>query len=494
MAEALKVLFISPEVTPYAKTGGLADVVGTLPGALRRLGMDVRVALPFYRTVREKGVPTETVLTGLEVPQGNENLVCNIRATRAGDEGIVYFVERDPFFDRDHLYTSGNGDYADNLQRFSFFSRAALLFAKAIGFDCDIAHCHDWQTGPVPAFLKTLYTTDPFLSRTASVFTIHNMGYQGIFPRELLPASGLPDGTFHPGGVEYWGKISLLKAGILYADAVTTVSPTYAREIQTHEYGMGMEGILAQRTADLSGILNGVDYGDWNPSTDPHIAAPYGFGDLEGKAICKLTLIREMGLRDSLISRPLFALVSRLTVQKGYDLLLDVIEALVGLDAGLVVLASGGSEYRAPLDAFRKRYPENIAIRIGFDEPLAHRIMAGADMFLAPSRYEPCGLTQIYALRYGTVPIVRATGGLDDTVCQFDPETGQGTGFKFTEFDAGAFLEQITRAVRMFNDRKAWATIVQNAMQADFSWDESARRYATLYEKVARRCSGLPQS
>ncbi|MBW2108272.1 MAG: glycogen synthase GlgA [Deltaproteobacteria bacterium] len=487
MEKALKVLFLSPEVTPYAKTGGLADVAGTLPGALRRLGIDVRVALPYYRTVREKEVPTETVLSGLEVPTGGENLTCNVRATRAKDDGIVYFIERDAFFDRDHLYTSGNGDYSDNLERFSFFSRAALLFARALGFECDIIHCHDWQTGPVPAFLKTLYAADPFLSRTGSIFTIHNMGYQGIFPPELLPASGLPAGTFHPAGVEYWGKISLLKAGILYADAVTTVSPTYAREIQTPEYGMGMEGILAQRAADLSGILNGVDYGDWNPTADPHIAAPYGIADLDGKSICKLALIREMGLRDSLISRPLFALVSRLTVQKGYDLLLEVIEALVGLDAGLVVLASGGSAFRAPLDAYREKYPENIAVRIGFDEPLAHRIMAGADIFLAPSRYEPCGLTQIYALRYGTIPLVRATGGLEDTVSGFDPVTGHGTGFKFTDFDAGAFLEQITRAVRVFNNRKAWATVVQNAMQADFSWDEPARKYAALYEKVARR-------
>lgn len=492
MNDPLKILFLSPEVTPYAKTGGLADVAGSLPSALRKLGMDVRVGLPFYRTVRESDVATEKIVADLQVPLADKWLGCDVRVTHPDDGAGIFFVDRPEFYDRPNLYATGNGDYSDNLERFSYFSQAALLFAKETGFDFDVVHCHDWQTGLVPAFLKTRYLTEPFFSRAASIFTIHNMGYQGLFPPSLFPASGLPDSAFNPGGVEYWGNISLLKAGILYADAITTVSRTYSREIQSAAFGMGMEGVLGHRSEDLYGILNGVDYRGWDPAVDPYINTPYSAEAMQGKQDCKSDLIREMNLDDGLLTRPLLAVISRLTVQKGYDLLLQVMEDIVALDAGLVILAAGEAKYKKPLDELQGRYADRIAVRIGFDDPLAHRIMAGADILLVPSRYEPCGLTQIYALKYGTVPIVRATGGLDDTIQQFDPRSGEGTGFKFAEFDARAFSDQIMAAVRTFSDSASWHRIIRNGMRADFSWEESAREYAGLYHKlvITKRTKG----
>jgi len=483
----LKILFLSPEVTPYAKTGGLADVAGSLPGALRKLGLDVMVGLPFYRTVRENGVAVEKVLSGLGVPLNGQHLPCDVLKTNTKDGGSVFFIDRQEFYDRPYLYATENGDYPDNLERFSYFNRAALLFAKEAGFHFDVVHCHDWQTGLVPAFLRTSYATDSFFSQVASVFTIHNMGYQGLFPLRLFPASGLPPSAFNPGGVEYWGNISLLKAGIQYADAVTTVSPTYSREIQTPEFGMGMEGILKNRGEDLHGILNGADYGGWNPAKDPHLSDHFSLRAPKGKKKCKAALVRELRLDDALISRPLFAVISRLAVQKGYDLLFQVAEDVIRLNTGMVILAAGEAKYQKPLDELAKKYSSRIAVRIGFDEPLAHRMVAGADMILVPSRYEPCGLTQIYALRYGTVPVVRATGGLDDTIRQFNPESGEGTGFKFGPFEPKAFLEQIGKAVETFNDKDSWKKIVRNGMKADFSWEESAQEYVLLYQKITGR-------
>ena len=473
-------------MSPFAKTGGLADVAGSLPGALKKLGVQVMVGLPYYRIVRENGVKTETALTGLEVAVNGKNLSCNVLNALSEDNGHVFFIDRNEFFDRPDLYATPTGDYPDNLERFSFFNLAALLFAKTIGFDFHVVHCHDWQTGLVPAFLRTRYAKDPFFSHAASVFTIHNMGYQGLFSPELFPATGLPPGEFNPAGVEYWGNISLLKAGIQYSDAITTVSPTYSREIQTSEYGMGMEGLLEHRGEDLHGILNGVDYKGWDPATDQYLTNHYSVKDMKGKGQCKADLVKALQLDDSVLSRPLLAVISRLTVQKGYDLLLEVMEEVLKLDTGIVVLAAGEIKYQRPLDELARKHPSRIAIRIGFDEPLAHRIMAGADMLLVPSRYEPCGLTQIYALKYGTVPIVRATGGLDDTIRQFDPSSKKGTGFKFVEFESQAFLNQIRAAVETFNHEDSWRTIVQNGMMADFSWEESAQKYVSLFSKLSR--------
>ena len=487
MKESLKVWFLSPEVAPFAKTGGLADMAGSLPGTLRRLGVDVRVGLPYYRMVQEGPFSIRKALSGLAVPSEGGELQGEVLETETQDGVPVYLFGRKGFFDRAHLYGTPEGDYRDNLKRFAYFSRGALVFARAVGFSFDVVHCHDWQTGLVPAYLKTLYRQDPFFSLAASVFTVHNMGYQGLFPAEELSASGLPASEFHPEGIEYWGNISLLKAGIVYGDVITTVSPRYSQEIQTPEFGLGMEALLANRSADLYGILNGADDSTWNPATDSHIKANYSVGHTRGKESCKAALVHEMGLDERFLDRPVLAMVSRLTAHKGYDLLLEIIEEVMALDAALVVLATGEETYERALGQVGERYPESVAVKIGFDEPLAHRIMAGADMFLAPSRYEPCGLTQIYALKYGTVPVVRATGGLDDTIEAFQPRSGQGNGFKFSEYEAKDFLAQMKEALNIYGNKALWKVLVENGMRADFSWEESARRYVELYEKVKEK-------
>jgi len=486
MRDSLRVWFLASEVAPFAKTGGLADVAGALPACLKNLGVDVRVGLPFYRMVKDGKFQTQKVLEGLEVPLGNTTLKGDVLETTT-EEGLpVYLFDREDLFDRSALYGTPEGDYPDNLERFSYFSRAAPLFAKKAGFRFDVVHCHDWQTGLIPAYLRTLYKAVPFFSDVASVFTIHNLGYQGLFPTDKLSTCGLPAGELRPEGIEYRGQISLLKAGIVYADAITTVSPRYSREIQTPEFGMGMDAIFRKRSSDLYGILNGVDYKAWNPATDPYITVHYGPGDMEGKRKCKVDLVNEMGIDQHLVGRPVLAMISRLAAQKGCDLLVRVAEDLVRLDAGLVILGAGDEKYQVDLSELAKKYPESIAVRIDFDEPLAHRIMAGADMLLLPSRYEPCGLTQMYALKYGTVPVVRATGGLDDTIVPFNPETGEGNGFKFSPYESVAFLGVIRQAVDLFLNSQAWKKLMVNGMKADFSWEESARKYILLYEKVRK--------
>ncbi len=488
MADNLKVLFLSPEAVPFAKTGGLADVAGALPNALVRLGVDVDLMLPFYRVVREGGFEPRLLLRDLKVPLGNSELAAQVLGAKTEAGLPVYLIEREDLYDRPNLYGNPMGDYYDNLERFTFFSHAALRTVETLSVKPDVIHCHDWQTGLVPALLRGPYRDSPFLGATATIFTIHNLGYPGLFPSEKLSVTGLSgEEFFHPEGLEYYGKISLLKAGIVYSDAITTVSPTYSKEIQTPEYGMGMEGILQYRRASLHGILNGVDYQLWDPARDPHISAPYSLGKIAGKQACKESLIQEMTLDPLLAKRPLLGMISRLDAQKGLDLLVKVLDDILALDVGLVVLGSGDERIQGAIQEAAQRRPGRVGLTIGFDEPLAHRIMAGADAFLIPSRYEPCGLTQMYALKYGTVPVVRATGGLDDTIVPFDHKTGEGNGFKFSAYEPKAFLEAIRKAVDIFQDPKAWKRLMANGMKADFSWDQSARRYMELYRSVIRK-------
>jgi starch synthase len=487
MGEATKVWFLSPEVEPFAKTGGLADVAGALPRALRSMGLDVRVGLPYYRRIKDQPVSIDLILEKLEVPLGDLKLPCKVLETKTKEGIRVYFFEREDLFDRPQLYGNAEGDYYDNLERFSFFCRGAILFAKMIGFSFDVVHCHDWQTGLVPAYLRSVYRNDPFFSHAGSVFTIHNIGYQGLFPRAKLDACGIPPREFHPDGIEYWGGISLLKAGLVYSDVITTVSPRYSVEIQAPEFGLGMEGVLQKRAQDLHGILNGADYSAWDPGKDPHLVAPYEPGSADGKKKNKLALIEEMNLEASLKARPLLGMISRLSSQKGCDLLVQVLENLVGLDAGVVILGSGEEKYETMLLDISRQYPGRVAVRIGFDDPLAHRIMAGADMLLVPSQYEPCGLTQMYALRYGTVPVVRATGGLDDTIVDFDPLEKTGNGFKFGPYEAKPLLKAILRAIDVFKDGETWQGLIRNGLKEDFSWDRSARKYAEIYDSLVRR-------
>jgi starch synthase len=481
----VKVLVAVSEMVPYAKTGGLGDVAGALPEALHRLGCDVCVCLPCYPAVRERAGKTVRLLDRLRVPFGGTSLEAGILEIRTAQGVPVYAVEREDLFDRPNLYGSAAGDYYDNLERFAFFCRAALLACEETGFVPNLVHCHDWQTGLIPPLLGSHFP------KAGSVFTIHNLGYQGLFPAERLSVTGLSaDRYFHPGGIEYWGGISLLKAGIVYADAVTTVSPTYAREIQTPEFGLGMEGVLRERRNVLHGILNGADDTRWNPQTDPHLTARYGPGRMAGKARCKEALIREVGLDPDLEKRPLIGVVSRLDRQKGLDILADALEGLMTLDVGLVVLGAGDQGIERTLGSAGERFPGRMALRVGFDEPLAHRITAGSDLLLVPSRYEPCGLTQLHALKYGTVPVVRSTGGLEDTVTDLDSRNGRGTGFKFDEARPQALLQALERAVSLFERRGAWARLRNAGMEANFSWEGAAARYMTLFEEVLSRRHG----
>ena len=487
MTEYLKVLFLSPEVMPFAKTGGLADVAGSLPIALKRAGADIRLAMPCYRAIKEGPYEKQIIIKDIEIPFGDKTLKACILETSIAEDIPVYLVEREDMFNRPNLYGDSKGDYYDNLERFSFFSHAALKIAQATGFSPDIIHCHDWQTGLVPALLKGPYRTAGSLSRAATVFTIHNMGYQGIFTPEKLALTGLSGPRyFHSEGLEYWGNVSLLKAGIVYSDAITTVSPTYASEIISHEYGLGMEGVLLSRIRSLHGILNGVDYNEWDPLKDSHISARYTRRGLSLKKRCKKELIREVSLSPVLEERPLIGMISRLDKQKGFDILMPVLEEILGLDTGLVVLGSGNEEAEKALRKAAEKHPDRVAIHTGFNNPLAHRIMAGADIFLIPSRYEPCGLTQMYALKYGTVPVVRSTGGLNDTVVQYDSRTTTGTGFKFGPYSSAGLVDAIRQAVELYKNRKAWRRLMKTGMKCDFSWDRSAVSYLNVYRSIMK--------
>jgi starch synthase len=491
MGKQLRILFLSPEVVPFAKTGGLADVAGALPDALKRLGADIRVIMPFYRAVKSKRFKTRRVLANLDAPLGDRLLKADIHGIRTRAGVPVYFVEREDLYDRPNLYGSGAGDYYDNLERFAFYNHAALSAAKAFAFQPHVIHCHDWQTGLVPPLLKGPYRDISDLAGTRSVFTIHNIGYQGVFPKEKLPLTGLPEEDFfHSEGVEFWDNLSLLKAGIVYADAVTTVSRSYAQQILSPDYGMGMEGVLQRREGALHGILNGADYNIWDPARDSHLDETYSEKNMAGKVRCKEALLKETGLAPTLKERPLLGIISRLGSQKGLGLLLEVLDDLLTLEVGLVVLGSGDEEIQQALQEAAGRYTDRLAVRIGMNESLAHRIMAGVDMLLIPSRYEPCGLTQMYALKYGTVPVARATGGLDDTIIPFDRKTKKGNGFKFRPHEAKALLDCIKEAVDLYTDGRWWKQVMANAMEADFSWDRSAKQYLELYEKICERGEG----
>jgi starch synthase len=484
MDKPLRVLFVTSEAVPFAKTGGLADVAGALPKFLKGLGCEVKMVMPYYRMVRKSGLPIQPAERPLEVTLGNETLQADLYQCELDGTNTVYFIGREEFFDREHLYGTPRGDYFDNAERFVFFSKAALAFCQSMNFSPDIIHHHEWQTGLIPALLRSLYSKDSLFSRSAVVFTIHNIAYQGLFRKEKLSLTGLPMEMYNPEGIEFWGKINFMKAGIVYADVINTVSQKYSKEIQTAEYGYGLEGILGKRSRDLYGILNGVDYQEWDPSHDPHLISPYSLQDLSGKKACKKDLLKELSLPSSLEDVPVLGVISRLADQKGFDLLAEILEDLFDLDIGFVLLGTGEQKYHDLFTRVGRKYPRKAGIRIAYDDRLAHKIEAGADLFLMPSKYEPCGLNQIYSLRYGTIPVVRATGGLDDTIVHYDPATGKGNGFKFIHYDAKEFLHQIETAIHYYHQPEHWNRLLRNAMTADFSWARSAQSYLELYRKA----------
>jgi starch synthase len=469
-----KVLMLGSEAAPYAKSGGLADVLGALPIALAQRGAEVAVLLPRYRSIPREQL--RRVYDSFPVALGRDLYRGDIYLHE--QRGVhFYFLDIPALYDRHGLYSENGHDYPDNFLRFGALNIAGCEAVRRL-FRAHILHCHDWQAGLAPYYLRTRYASDPTFFHLKTVFTIHNLAYQGIFGREVLGRIGLSDRAFTSGDLEFHGNISFLKAGIAYADAITTVSPTYAKEIQTPIAGWGLDGLLRARAKDLHGILNGADYHVWDPETDPYLAANYSPKKLDGKAACREDLLRSVGLDPvRLKDTPIIGIVARLSVQKGFDLIAWVADELMQENLALVVLGSGERRYEEIFHSLAHRYPDRVAFRTGYDEPLAHKIEAGADLFLMPSQYEPCGLNQIYSLRYGTPPIVRAVGGLEDTVTE-------ETGFKFSGYTGHEMLAAVREAVKAFENKKAWKKRMQAGMQKDYSWDVSAEHMLELYRSL----------
>jgi starch synthase len=487
----MRILFVASEALPYAKTGGLADVIEALPRALVKLGHEVAVFLPKYHGVEANSVE----MISMTIPQG-ARLRFPAILNGGVHRGVRYFFLDDPFYyDREGIYGNKNHEYPDNGERFTEFSRAAIELAKQIWMP-DLMHCHDWQTAMVPVLLRTSYGDDPAMRDMPVIFTIHNMGYHGIFPRDVLDRAGIPTAVFHPGGIEFFGNVNFLKGGLVYSDFLTTVSRKYAEEIQTSEFGFGLEGVVRMRADRLTGILNGVDYSIWSPERDTLIPEKYSAKNLAGKRNCKLALLDEFKLQKDVPQRPVLGIVSRFVDQKGFDLIARVAREIVQEDVLLAAVGTGERKYEELFRALAADFPGRVGIVIGYDNRLAHLVEAGSDIFLMPSRYEPCGLNQIYSLRYGTVPVVRATGGLDDTIESFDLEHGTGTGFKFWEYSGGALLHAIRQALHNYSDEGVWRRIQLNGMAKDFSWNTSAAEYAKLYEaaRAARNQTAVPSS
>jgi len=479
----LKILFASSEVTPFAKTGGLADVSSSLPAALAALGHQVKIVMPLYRSVKDGNFDLKELESMSEVPFRGEPLKNKVFYSKINSKLLIYFIKRDEFFDRKGLYGTEEGDYFDNPNRFIFFSRGILHLSELIGYKPDIIHCNDWQTSLLPVYLKTLYKDDGFFSQTRTIFTIHNLAYQGVFSKEYMTISELPLALFSMKGLEYYGKMNFMKGGIVFSDIITTVSRKYAQEIQTPEYGYGLDGVLRERSSDVYGVLNGVDYTDWNPETDIHIAANYSAKDLEGKRKCKEELIEIFKLKGP-SETPIVSLITRLANQKGLDILADATDELAKREIFLVLLGKGDKKYEKQFARLGKKYRDFFGVKIAFDNALAHKIEAGSDMFLMPSRYEPCGLNQMYSLKYGTIPVVRATGGLADTIKEFDLATGSGNGFKFEEYSSRALIKAVEKALAVYKNKKLWLKLVIKAMGEDFSWKKSGLRYVEIYNRI----------
>ncbi|MBN1212636.1 MAG: glycogen synthase GlgA [candidate division Zixibacteria bacterium] len=483
---------VASEAAPYARTGGLGDVLGALPRALSHRGHQVKVFIPRYGSVDFDHFPVRTLDNSFEVDVDGKKYPVSFEACydrRSNSETV--FVNNKDFFDRSELYRdSGTGkDYTDNDERFIFFNRAVLEMLKAMNWQPDIIHVHDWQAGLIPVYLKTLYKDDSFFSVSRTILTIHNLGYQGVFEGKRYRKLGLPEELFYPvsGPFEFYEKVNFLKAAIIYADFVTTVSEKYAEEIQsTQELGAGLMDVLKERRASLRGIVNGVDYRLWSPSKDKKIPFRYNKNNLTGKRENRVILLNQAGLphRDKV---PLVGIISRLADQKGFDLIAESADKLFAMNLQMVVLGTGELKYHDLFIELEKRYPDKLKVYLTFDDDLAHLIEAGADMFLMPSRYEPCGLNQLYSLKYGTVPIVRAVGGLADTVVNYNPDTGQGTGFVFEKYSPETLVETVQRAISIFTRKKAWTKLMKAGMARDFSWAKAAEKYAALYEELARR-------
>ncbi|HEY9164842.1 MAG TPA: glycogen synthase GlgA [Candidatus Kryptonia bacterium] len=494
MTQPFNVLFLSSEVFPFAKTGGLADVASALPQALKEIGNDVRLAIPRYGFVSERKFRIHEIirLKDIDIPIGKKTAKLNVKSSfLVGDRTKVqiYFIDSADYFGRQGIYQDPRSkkDYPDNDERFIFYSRGIFEILKRLGWAPHVIHCNDWQTGLVPVYLKKIYSRDPFFKKIKTVYTIHNISYQGNFPKETFQKTGLPADVFTPDGAEFFDKLSFMKAGIVYSDYVTTVSSTYAKEIsESEEFGCGMDGILRKRKKNFTGIVNGIDYSIWNPDIDPFIPFKYSLKTVDAKVENKKYLLKRFDIKyDPHV--PLIGMVTRLVEQKGLDLLIDSFAELMKLNVQLIVLGTGEKKYHAQLESLSKKFAGKFALELAYDDELAHLIEGAADMFLMPSKYEPCGLNQLYSLKYGTVPIVRRTGGLADTVKEVNAQKGTGTGFFFDAYTSGEMLKAISRAVSLFGDEKNWQKIMKNGMMEDFSWTNSARQYSELYTKILEK-------
>lgn len=479
----MKILLASSEVVPFSKTGGLADVAGALPYAFNEAcDCDVRVFSPLYKMTKDKKFNLKRVKKIQDVYPFEDTGVFELFEIE--NKGVTfYFIKKDEYFDRDGLYGTPKGDHADNAERFSFFCKAILSAAIDSKFYPDIIHLHDWQTALLPLYKRIRLAGQHPLKKSKVLFTVHNLGYQGLFDAGVLEVIGIPPGYFAMDALEFYGKVSFIKSGIIYSDSVSTVSKRYAKEILTPEYGCGLEGLLGTKEDVLYGILNGADYSDWNPETDSLIPANYGPETIKKKMVCKKELLKYFKMTLPSL-RPLIGFVGRLAEQKGIDLMADALPQIITAGAGFVLLGTGNEKYERMLKKLAKKYAGKTGISIAFDNKLAHMIEAGVDIFVIPSRYEPCGLNQMYSLKYGTVPVVRATGGLDDTITDYSANPKNGNGFKFERADTYDFLNAIKRALSVFSRKEEWLKLTRRGMNADFSWSRSAKEYIGLFKKM----------
>ncbi len=484
--ENMKILYVSSEVIPFAKTGGLADVAGALPNELTKLGHEVVVVMPLYQQISKEKYNLKLAVSDISIDIGSEQKECAVyKGVLPGGKTATYFIENKEYFDRKGLYQDADSkDYADNAQRFIFFSRAVLELCKKLNWRPDVINCNDWQTGLIPVYVKSIYANDPIVGGVKTVITIHNLAYQGVFEKEVMEVTGLGWDYFTMDKLEFWGKVNFLKSGLVFADLINTVSERYSKEIQTDEYGAGLNGVLELRKNVISGIVNGVDYKIFSPDKDENIYKNYGIRSIEKKLDNKKYLLKEVGLRYR-STAPLIGIISRLADQKGFDLIAEIIDDLLSLNVQLVILGTGEPKYHKLFQEMEAKYPKNMKVILKFDPRVAQLIYAGSDMFLMPSKYEPCGLGQLISLKYGTIPIVRETGGLADTITDFDLakdfEHDKGNGFVFEEYSSKELYKTILSALEVYKNELAWKKIMTNAMKYDYSWKASAVKYEKLY-------------
>ena len=476
----MNILFISPEVFPFAKTGGLADVVGALPEAIAKKGHKASTIMPLYQLVKKNGFKPVMFKKNISLRINNREEFFNLLLLK--HNGVdVYFIEKNEYYDREFLYGTPQGDYQDNAFRFGFYAMAILASIPYIGRQ-DVFHCNDWQSGLVPLYIKAHHKDDPLFNNVKVLFTIHNMAYQGLFIKDVVPYLDISWDLFNQAGVEFWDKLSFMKAGIVFSDAISTVSKGYSKEILISEFGCGLDGLLKSREKDLYGIVNGVDYSVWNPAVDQFIAKKFNEKDLKGKIECKKDLAKSFEIKYN-ANRPIIAMITRLAEQKGIDLVVNIMKDILK-DSDFVILGFGDEKYNNIFKDLAKKYKGKVGVSIKFDNALSHKMEAGADMFLMPSRYEPCGLNQMYSLKYATVPVVRAVGGLDDTIQNFNSSTKKGNGFKFKDATNEALLGAIKEAVAVFKSKKLWDELLKNCVACDFSWESSAEQYLKLYKNL----------